>query len=319
MLSEVLTGEPAATSADPRGLFVGLATLDMVYRVPEHPGPNRKVVAVRQDLAAGGPAANAAVTFAALGGAARLVTGLGAHPLGRFAAAELAGRGVVVRDTAMEWAEPPAVASILVQDSTGERAVVSTHAAGMTVTPPDDLAVEVAKADVLLVDGHHPALALPAARAAAEAGVPVILDGGSWKLATEKLLPYVTVAACSADFRVPGCASPPEAARALARYGVVTVLVTRGPDPVLWWSGGWSGSVPVPQVVARDTLGAGDVFHGALCWAVALGADVVVPEAAVRFAAAVAALRCSIVGPRAWLDDPALAELARSFPKGFPG
>jgi sugar/nucleoside kinase (ribokinase family) len=56
------------------GLFVGLSTLDIVYRVAAPPGPDEKVQAAGQDLAAGGPATNAAVTFAALGGAATLGT-----------------------------------------------------------------------------------------------------------------------------------------------------------------------------------------------------------------------------------------------------
>ncbi len=54
----------------PRGLFVGLSTLDLVQRVSRRPGANEKVVAQRCDIAAGGPAAVAAVTFGAIHGCA---------------------------------------------------------------------------------------------------------------------------------------------------------------------------------------------------------------------------------------------------------
>ena len=40
-----------------RGVFVGLATLDCVYRVAVAPGPNEKVTALSPEIAAGGPAA----------------------------------------------------------------------------------------------------------------------------------------------------------------------------------------------------------------------------------------------------------------------
>jgi sugar/nucleoside kinase (ribokinase family) len=57
-----------------RGLFVGLTTMDLIQRVDHHPGVNEKVVAQRSDLAAGGPAAIAAVTFSALGGRSVLLS-----------------------------------------------------------------------------------------------------------------------------------------------------------------------------------------------------------------------------------------------------
>ena len=52
----------------PVGVFVGLATLDVIHRIAKAPAVNQKVTSTAQFVAAGGPAANAAVTFAALGG-----------------------------------------------------------------------------------------------------------------------------------------------------------------------------------------------------------------------------------------------------------
>ncbi len=247
------------------GAFTGLSTLDIVYRVVAPPGRDEKVQATGQDLAAGGPAANAAVTFAALGGAATLVTVLGRHVLARHAAAELASRGVTVIDAAPDRAEPPAVSSVCVVEATGERSVVSVNAGGADPEVPTGLAAVVAGAPVLLLDGQHPRLALAAAAAARAAGRLVVLDAGSWKPALPSLLPYVDVAACSAAFQLPGTGSAVESAAALReRYGVPAVAVTAGPHPVRWWYAGTTGAAPVPAVLARDTLGAGDAFHGAL-------------------------------------------------------
>jgi len=289
-----------------RGLFVGLCALDSVYRVPMAPTRNEKVVATRHDLAAGGPAANAAVTFAALGGRGTLVTALGRHPLAEWARAELEARGVTVVDATPARRDPPAMSTVCVDDATGERTVVSLNATGSEASPPAQLSALAADADVVLADGHHAALCRAAAIASRGRGVPVVLDGGSWKPGTEDLLPHVDVAACSADFRMPGTASIPESAAALRDHGVPTVVVTRGAEPVLWLTHDDAGETAVPAVEVRDTLGAGDAFHGALAWA--LGSRAL--PAAIAFAVRVASLRVTFTGPRAWLDDAALGRLA---------
>jgi hypothetical protein len=61
----------------PVGVFVGLATLDVIHRIAKAPAVNEKITSTAQFVAAGGPAPNAAVTFAGLGGDAILVTALG--------------------------------------------------------------------------------------------------------------------------------------------------------------------------------------------------------------------------------------------------
>lgn len=277
-----------------RGLFTGLATLDLVHTLQQPLGPNEKAVALRQDIAAGGPAANAAVTFAALGGQAVLITALGAHPLARFAAAELTSRAVRVIDAAPEATDAPAVSAVRVVAETGERSVSSVNAAFVQASPPVEVAELAGTAEVVLVDGHHPRLALAAARAARAAHVPVLLDAGSWKPVLTELLPLVAAAICSAQFAAVSTVDAVHAA------GVRWVAVTRGADPIEWSTGESSGVIDVPQVPARDTLGAGDAFHGAAAFGLADGASW--PDA-LRFAAEVASLRVQHPGPRAWLTE----------------
>ena len=299
------------------GVFVGLATLDVVHRVERLPGANEKVTALRQDVAAGGPAANAAVVFSALGGHARLVTALGTHPVARLIRAELESRGVEVVDVTPAASTPPAVSAVAITDATGDRAVTSIDAAAHDVAAPVDLARYLAGAQVVLLDGHHPHLTLAAARAAHAdpATGPhrqrplVVLDAGRWRPALAHLLDLVDVAICSADFRVPGTADPDASAIAMLERGVTSLATTHGGAPVQWWqptSSGrtTSGTVAVPAVTVVDTLGAGDAFHGAFAWFVVqrpYGPDGADLRRALDSAARVAALRCTIAGPRAWL------------------
>ncbi|WP_133905714.1 PfkB family carbohydrate kinase [Actinophytocola oryzae] len=274
---------------------VGLCTVDLVQRVTALPAPGEKVQSLSVEVAAGGPAANAAVAVAALGGRARLSTVLGNHPLARLAAEDLSSCGVELTDALPDRADPPAVSAVSVRASDGERTVVSHNAAGVAAPP----LVDLTSANALLLDGHHPALALHAARSARERGVPVVLDAGSWKPVLAELLQYVDVCACSSTFRSPSLLTNP------------VVIRTNGPDPVTWSTGEAQGRVAARRVRARDTTGAGDVWHGALALAVGrLGA---VPTAAevpalIRYANQAAAVRIQHEGARAWVK-PMLSQM----------
>lgn len=265
---------------------VGLSTVDLVHRVPRIPGPDEKAQATSVTVAAGGPALNAAVTAAVLGAEVTLVTAVGNHPLGDLIRQDLDGYGVSLLDAATSSTEPPPLSAVTVEEGTGRRSIVSRNAGALTLRmPPCDLS------GVVLVDGHHPALA----RAAAANAGTLVVDAGHWRPVFAEILPHADVVAASSGFHLPG-GGP---LRSVAPH----VAVTDGPAPVRWWSGTESGERPVPTVDAADTAGAGDAFHGALAVAIARGAGFV---EALDEAIRVAAIRVQHAGPRAWLSDPRL-------------
>jgi sugar/nucleoside kinase (ribokinase family) len=306
-------------------LCVGLTTLDVVHHVTEPPRWGHKHRAVGGEVLAGGPAANAAVAAARLLGSARLLTGVGDPVRGAAGPvrADLADHGVQLLDVAPDgWTLP--VASALVDVRTGERTVVSRGAPAERGVDGAgySLAGLLDGVAVVLLDGHHPALAARVAAEAVRADVPVLLDAGSWKDELEPVLPRVALAGCSADLRPPGGRragdDPPGAATALHRRGVPTVLVTDGPRPVVWSTiDGERGSVAVPSVHAVDTLGAGDTFHGALAAALAARAGDL--PGCIGLAAQVAATRCAHLGARAWLTDPTVDAVTARLRSRAPG
>ncbi|WP_128376884.1 PfkB family carbohydrate kinase [Streptomyces cavernae] len=291
------------TRKRPEGWFVGLSTLDVIQLVDHVPGTNEKLTARQQVVAAGGPAANAAATFAHLGGAAKLLTAIGSHPLGAAVAADLDRLGVTVLDLAADSTEPPAVSSILVTASSGDRAVASTNATGYRIAPPDDLDALMVTCDIVEFDGHHMELAVAAAHAARAAGRLTLLDGGSWKAGTEKLLPSIDVAVCSDDFHPPGTNTPTDTLRFLEEHGVRWSAVSRGGRSIVWTGPDSGGTVGVPAVRVADTLGAGDVLHGALAHRLAANGHLTSQGfvEALRGAAAVASRACASFGTRAWM------------------
>jgi sugar/nucleoside kinase (ribokinase family) len=208
---------------------------------------------------------------------------------------------VSVVDAAAGATRAVPVSAVSVVESTGDRSVVSLDAVNSDATPPIELGDLVADADVVLVDGHHPLIARAAVRHAEGRSTTVVVDAGRWKPVMSDLVAYATDMVCSNDFRMPGADAPQSTAAALVRCGVRTVVITHGGDPVQWWSDGESGSVAVEPVTVVDTLGAGDAFHGAYSYFSTQGESSVAER--IERSTRVAALRCSVVGPRAWLSE----------------
>ena len=290
-------------SPEPRALFAGLTTLDVIQQVERLPGPNQKMVALDFAVAAGGPATNAAVAFAHLGGSSALHTRLPDHPLTALIEADLAACGVELAD-AGGASGAPVTASILVTRATGERAVVSPSASAVRADRDAVPAPTLDGVSAVLIDGYHPDIAIPLAQAARAAHVPVLMDAGSRKPHTADVARECDMVIASADLSEPsGSAEPQDVIGWLASLGVDRVVITRGEQPVLWRVPGAGGEVPVEQLDAVDTLGAGDFFHGALAWRVAtLGmADARLAED-IAWASRAVAPSLTAFGTRAWLD-----------------
>lgn len=297
------------SAVGPLGVFVGLATLDVAQYVPHPPGPDEKVTAEVSVLSAGGPATNAAVTYQALGGRARLVTALARDGAGDLVRADLRRGGVALVEVANTRTTP--VSAITVATEAGTRSVIGSDARGEDVPPPEHAWITrvLDGAAVLLLDGHHPATAVAFARRAWEMGIPVVVDVGRWKPVFAELAPLATHLVCSAGARVPGTEDQAFGADATAREllaaGARSVSMTAGAGNVRLWRAeempdAAAHLIPVPPVEAVDTLGAGDAFHGAFVHTIARGGGA---EEAIEEGVRVAGIRVATRGPRAWLAE----------------
>ncbi|MGC1307971.1 MAG: PfkB family carbohydrate kinase [Phormidesmis sp.] len=251
------------------GLFIGLTTLDCIYQADHPPATNEKVVADKSLLVAGGPATNAAVAFSQLGGSegnqATLVSVLGEHPLTTLLREDVQGQGVALVDLAPNRLEPPPVSSIVVTAGTGNRAVVARNAENMQMAATQVSAALLEGVDVVLIDGHQMAVGAQVAHWAKAKSIPVVVDAGSWKPNFETVLALADAVVASANFFPPDCHSADQVFAYLKTLGVAQAAITQGAEPILYAEGGDRAEVEVPQVRAVDTLGAGDIFHGAFC------------------------------------------------------
>lgn len=295
----------------------GLTTLDVAQVVEHLPAADEKVTARGLTVDFGGPAANAAAAAVALGVPTTLVTAIGDGPLGRVVRARLEEAGVRVVDLLAHESVDPPVSTVLVTAATGERAVVSVNDTARRAIPPAPQEV-LDGAATLLLDGWLHDVAVRLARAAQDRGVGVALDGGSFKPGTDELLAQCDVAIVSADFHLPGpgaassggAFSPTTAPRpgsvedlaAISALGPGFVARSAGAGPIAALLEGGVVDIEVPaagRVV--DTLGAGDVLHGA--FAAAWSRWPREELAALGLAARVATASVAYAGARGWVAD----------------
>lgn len=244
---------------------MGLTTLDCIYRVDRVPAADEKVVARDSLMVAGGPATNAAVMFRHLGNEAIVVSALGQHPVTSLIRLDLKEQGVDHMDLLPNEASSPPLSTIMVTAATGERAVVSRNAVDRQVFPLSHLSSWLEGVDVVLIDGHQMALGQAVAEVARQRQIPVVVDAGSWKPGFNAVFSQATSVIAASKFRLPGLATADETMVALHQLGIVEGAMTFGQHPIQWFRGEDRGRIAVPQVVVQDTLGAGDMFHGAFC------------------------------------------------------
>jgi sulfofructose kinase len=294
-----------------RVVCVGLAVMDIVFEVSDLPATAGKHFADGLRYVGGGPAANAAVTVARLGGDAALVASVGADLTGQGILDELRAEHVDTDHVRVVEGAASPTSAVLV-DGAGERMIVNhldvaLHAAGAPA------GTAFATADVVLADLRWPAGAEVGLREAASRGAPGVLDYDvAPPFDDEPLLTTASHIACSAPAlgRRTGTDDPVAGLRQLAELTDAWLAVTVGDEGAYWLEDGEVHHQPAFDVEVIDTLGAGDVFHGVLALALADGLSA---ADAVRRASAAAALKCTRPGGRAGIPDAAaLADFERT-------
>jgi sulfofructose kinase len=286
-------------------LCIGISVLDYVFQVDAMPTRAEKFRSHAMASVGGGIAANAAVTVARQGGAAHLVTRLGDDALGRTILDEIAADGVDV-GLSRRFPGVRSQLSCILVDAAGERMIVSYSDLAM----PDDTAWLPRSLpdgiDAVLGDTRWQAGAKHMMRLARGAGKPAVMDIDRQPDDGE-LIDSCSHAALSAQaaIEMTGSSDLPRAVEVLSRRHSCWLAVTDGENGVWWTDGGAVRHTPAFRIDARDTLGAGDAWHGAFALGLAEG---MAEAQAVRYASAVAALKCMTFGGRAGIPTRAATE-----------
>jgi sulfofructose kinase len=290
---------------------VGIATMDHVFRVDALPTADGKYSASGYLAVGGGVAANAAVTVARLGGLASFIGCVGDDAAGdqlldEFAALDVGAESV---QRVENRSTPTSVALI---DSAGGRVLVNHLAPDFFDRADPAVARCVDHAAVVLVDCRWPAGAVEALDAARGLGLAAVVDvdrpvDADPATDTGRILSSATHLVYSRDalLATMGEGDIPAALAAAQRRSAAWIGVTDGERGTSWLEDGAIEHLPAFRVRVVDTLGAGDVFHGAFALALAEGCA---ERDAVRFASAAAAVKCTLAGGRAGIPDRAMVD-----------
>jgi sulfofructose kinase len=285
----------------------GSATIDHIFLVDEVKLPSAKITARDFVETGGGMGANAAVAVQRLGGRAIYWGRVGDDQTGDEVLWLLQHEGIDVSDVRRLPGFRTKIASILI-DARGERLAVSAQPQGY---PPDASWLPIGRvdeADAVLADTRWPTGAQRLFEAAAQLGKPSVFDGDGGDpeqvlltahLATHPFYSQPMLANFAAG-------APAQALRHVFGGRNVVAGVTLGAAGVMWFDGSRVHEMAAPRIKAVDTLAAGDTWHGAFALALAEGEVLL---AAIEFASAVAALKCTRFGGRASI--PTRAEFER--------
>lgn len=282
-------------------VVVGSINMDLVARVRTIPRPGETVTGTGFETTPGGKGANQAVAVARLGYPVKMLGLVGDDVFGHTLIENLSDTGVGV--WGIEHVNGPSgVAPILVSDR-GENSIVVVPGANGKVDSAyiDKNAELIRGAGMVLLQ-----LEIPLATIAyvldicAEANVPVMLDpapAAALPEGTWKNVAWLTPNETEAAFYLGGDTAPVTAAATLLSKGIRGVVLKRGADGAyVAEAHGRAQGVKPFDVLAVDTVGAGDCFNGAFAVGLLEGKD---PWAAARFASAAAAISVTRRGAQA--------------------
>jgi sulfofructose kinase len=274
----------------PQIVCVGTITLDAIALVDAYPGSDSRTIAQNIVTAGGGPAATAAVAAARAGCRVALVGSVGVDDAGARALEELVLEGIDV--SGVQRDEHGTASSVVVVNTREHgRAIITQPRSGpatLSASAKELIAaapwVHVDQLGWTLIEGIN-----RTGKLSIDAGNPIPGFVGERDLPSIDL--YVpTIEQLHAQYAIDSNTPAREVVEKIGAYGPGAVVATDG-SRGCWYAypGDEATHVPVASQKVLSTLGAGDVFHGALVAAVAAGNEL---RHAVAFAAEVATASC---------------------------
>lgn len=285
-----------------RILICGLTTADFVFGVPTMPERSEKYIANTAKMVIGGGAANAAIAIARQHGSASLAARIGDDWVGKAVTQILDDENIDCSLLHICKRATTSFSSVLI-DAAGERQIVNFRGAGFDEqadwltndTSPEFLASERdnRQFDGVLTDTRWTTGAVAVLQMARRAGVPGVVD------AEAPLCEKILESASHVAFSKQGLSAYTEientedALMAANAKLDAWVCVTDGSNGVFHLRDGKMRHTPTHRIDVKDTLGAGDVWHGVFTLGLSEGQD---EQSAIEYANAAATLKCAGLG-----------------------
>ncbi len=293
----------------PRAAMVaglGQCALDYLCTIDRYPPPDTKCEFDDFLVQGGGPVATALVVLARWGISARFAGVVCRDPFGEVILQGLEYERVDTSAVLLEEGSRSQFAFICAEKETGRRTIFWGRPEASSFPASEVPADFLDGVDALHLDGLFSEASLHVARRAKERNIPVILDAGSMRPGMLELIRHTDHLIAAENFIRH---FEPERALADRMYKlrqmgprVVTVTLGERGSASIWDDD--LRRLSALRVEARDTTGAGDVFHGAYIYGLLQGLSA--PER-IRWATVAAGLSCRSLGGRTGI--PSLSEV----------
>ena len=277
---------------------IGRPCVDYALRVKEMPKADAGAQVLGATWQGGGVVPTGLVAASRLGLRCALIGSVGDDLMGRYCRQDLADHGIDLTQVKIRGNCVTDIAVILSDDETHGRSILYQHGTTEEAAWEEISPAFLRRARYLYLDGCSE-VNEKAARIVKENGGKVLVDA-SWGdiTAYEKLLPLIDCFIGSAYLYKGSFQNDhyEENMRAVQAMGPDIVAFTFGSKGVRALDQREYIEFPAFQVEVADTLGAGDVFHGAFFYGLIYGYSL---KETVRFASAVSAIKCTCPGGRA--------------------
>ena len=285
--------------------ILGIFVADLTFRTERMPNKGETYIGNSFKLGPGGKGSNQAVAARRAGAETMFITKIGKDTFGEMAMKLYADEGI---NSKYVWEIPDmstGAASIVVNEETGDNAIIVVPGAADAMVPDDldtaeagiaDCAVFMASLEVPIPVMQH------GLEVAKRNGVPTILNPAPAAILPDEVYglsdyftPNETEAAILAGIPVVTIEDAEEAAKIFLQRGIDTVVITLGEKGAYVRNSVINQHVPAFDMGGKilETTGAGDAFNGGFAYALAEGMSLI---EAVRFGSATAAISVTRLG-----------------------
>ena len=296
-MDEPMDFQAAAPKIPPRILCIGMPVRDLTFRIEELPERGFKVNASHFEEICGGNALNAAIGIVRLGGRASICGPMGdvREASAKYIFEKLAHEGIDSKHIMHMRGLVTPISNIMI-DPSGERTIVTFRDPELWKVRLPDAGELLEDCQAILTENRCAEFCTDLCAEARRRGIPVIVDVDRTMSLREGLLTASSHLVFSSEAlqSTAGVRDDAEALKKIAKFTPSFVAGTRGAQGTLWLDEQHNlRETPAFPVHTVDTLGAGDVFHGAFALAITESQDI---PSALRFASAAAALKCTRFG-----------------------
>jgi sugar/nucleoside kinase (ribokinase family) len=276
---------------------MGLNSVDFLCVVPEFPTLNSKMRILKFSKQGGGQVATAMVALSHWGVRTKYIGKIGGDELGQFSLASLREEGVDISSVTIEPSATNQYAMILVDALSGDRTILWDRDERLMYREGELRKENVCLGKILHLDGHDIRAALQCARWAREEKIPTVIDLDKVESLTSELIKEIDFVVTSARFPMlfTGISDREKAFLELQKHTPGFLCTTLGHEGTVAFVEGQLVYVKGFDVKTVDTTGAGDVFHAGFIYGLLENWEI---EEILRFANAVAALKCRDLGGR---------------------